>query len=155
MLRMAIAALLAFGLDRLSKVVIVHWLDLASVHRIPVWPPYLNFVMAWNRGVNFGFLNAFDARWLLVAISIVVSVALALWVRNKSGWAVPLAAGAIVGGALGNAYDRVVYGAVADYLNMSCCTIDNPYSFNVADVLIFGGAIVLMWGHEAEARRRK
>jgi signal peptidase II len=152
---MAIAALVAFGLDRLSKVVIVQGLDLASVHRIPVWPPYLNFVMAWNKGVNFGFLNAFDARWLLVAISIVVSIALALWVRNKSGWVVPLAAGAIIGGALGNAYDRVVYGAVADYLNMSCCTINNPYSFNVADVLIFGGAIVLMWGHEAEARRRK
>jgi signal peptidase II len=38
---------------------------------------------------------------------------------------------------------------------MSCCTINNPYSFNVADVLIFGGAIVLIWGHEAEARRRK
>jgi len=152
---MAIAALIAFGLDRLSKVVIVHGLDLASVHRIPVWPPYLNFVMAWNKGVNFGFLNAFDARWLLVAISIVVSIALALWVRNKSGWVVPLAAGAIIGGALGNAYDRVVYGAVADYLNMSCCTINNPYSFNVADVLIFGGAIVLIWGHEAEARRRK
>ena len=152
---MAIASLIAFGLDRLSKVVIVHGLDLASVRRIPVWPPYLNFVMAWNKGVNFGFLNAFDARWLLVAISIVVSVALALWVRNKSGWVVPLAAGAIIGGALGNAYDRVVYGAVADYLNMSCCTINNPYSFNVADVLIFGGAIVLIWGHEAEARRRK
>ena len=155
MLRMALAALIAFGLDRLSKVVIVHGLDLVSVHRIPVWPPYLNFVMAWNKGVNFGFLNAFDARWVLVAISVVVSVALALWVRNKSGWMVPLAAGAIIGGALGNAYDRVVYGAVADYLNMSCCAIDNPYAFNVADVLIFGGAIVLMWGHEADARRRK
>lgn len=155
MLRMAIATLIAFGLDRLSKVVIVHGLDLESVHRIPVWPPYLNFVMAWNKGVNFGFLNAFDARWLLIAISIVVSVALAFWVRNKSGWMVPLAAGAIIGGALGNAYDRAVYGAVADYLNMSCCSINNPYAFNVADVLIFGGAIVLMWGHEAEARRRK
>lgn len=155
MLRMALAALIAFGLDRLSKVVIVHGLDLASVHRIPVWPPYLNFVMAWNKGVNFGFLNAFDARWLLIAISIAVSVALALWVRNKSGWVMPLAAGAIIGGALGNAYDRAVYGAVADYLNMSCCSINNPYAFNVADVLIFGGAIVLMWGHEAEARRRK
>lgn len=155
MLRMAIATLSAFGLDRLSKVVIVHGLDLESVHRIPVWPPYLNFVMAWNKGVNFGFLNAFDARWLLIAISIVVSVALALWVRNKSGWMVPLAAGAIIGGALGNAYDRAVYGAVADYLNMSCCSINNPYAFNVADVLIFGGAIVLMWGHEAETRRRK
>jgi signal peptidase II len=111
--------------------------------------------MAWNKGVNFGFLNAFDARWLLVAISVVASVALAFWVRKKSGWVVPLAAGAIVGGALGNAYDRVVYGAVADYLNMSCCSINNPYSFNVADVWIFGGAIVLIWGQEAGARRRK
>ena len=155
LLRMAIASLIAFGLDRLSKVVIVHWLDLASLHRIPVWPPYLNFAMAWNKGVNFGFLGAFDVRWLLVAISVVVSLALALWVRDKSGWIVPLGAGAIVGGALGNAYDRVVYGAVADYLNMSCCAINNPYSFNVADVWIFCGAIVLIWSREVEARRGK
>jgi len=55
-----------------------------------------------------------------------------------------LACGAIIGGALGNAWDRVVYGAVADYLNVSCCGIVNPYSFNVADVWIFGGAAFLV-----------
>ena len=44
--------------------------------------------------------------------------------------------GAVVGGALGNAFDRVIYGAVTDFLNMSCCGINNPYSFNIADVLI-------------------
>jgi len=154
-LRIAMASLISFGLDRLSKVIIVQWHNLASVQKLPVWPPYLNFVMAWNKGVNFGFLNSFNARWLLVALSIAASIALTLWARNKAGWAWALASGAVIGGALGNAYDRVVYGAVADYINVSCCTINNPYSFNVADVLIFGGAFFLVLGHEAEKRRNK
>jgi signal peptidase II len=144
LLRIAIASLVFFGLDRLSKVIIVQWLDLATHHTLAGWPPYLNFVMAWNKGVNFGLLNAFDARWLLVALSIIVSIALASWARNKSGWPLMLACGAVIGGALGNAYDRVVYGAVADYINVSCCGIANPYSFNVADVWIFGGAVFLV-----------
>lgn len=144
MLRVLFASVFAFGLDRLSKTIIVHGLDLISVQAIPAWPPYLNFVMAWNKGVNFGFLNNFDARWVLVVISVVISLALALWARKQSGWVLPLATGVVIGGALGNAYDRVIYGAVADYLNVSCCGINNPYSFNVADVLIFGGAAFLI-----------
>lgn len=148
-LRIAFAALIAFGLDRLSKIIIVHRLALASVQQIPAWPPYLSFVMAWNKGVNFGFLNGFDARWLLVALSVIASVALTVWARNKPGWMLTLASGAVVGGALGNAYDRVAYGAVADYINMSCCGIHNPYSFNVADVFIFGGVLFLVIGLEA------
>lgn len=144
MLRVLFASVLAFGLDRLSKIIIVHGLDLISVQAILVWPPYLNFVMAWNKGVNFGFLNNFDARWVLVAVSVIVSLVLALWASKQSGWVLPLASGTLIGGALGNAYDRVIYGAVADYLNVSCCGINNPYSFNVADVLIFGGAAFLI-----------
>ena len=69
---------------------------------------------------------------------------LVFWVRNKTGWLVPLCVGAIIGGALGNVLDRVVYGAVADFLNMSCCGFTNPYAFNIADVAIFAGAIVLI-----------
>lgn len=150
--RIAIASFIAFGIDRVSKFVIVEWLNLASIQKMSVWPPYLNFVMAWNKGVNFGFLNSFDARWLLVAISLSASLALTLWARNKSGWLLTLAAGAVIGGALSNAYDRIVYGAVADFINVSGCTIKNPYSFNVADVLIFGGVAFLMLSHEAGTR---
>lgn len=152
MLRMVLSALIAFSLDQLSKVAMIHWLDLASVHTIHVWPPYLNFVMAWNTGVNFGFLSNFDGHWLLVALSIAVSLGLAAWVRNKRGWLLPLATGAVVGGALGNALDRVIYGAVVDFLNMSCCGINNPYSFNVADVLIACGMVFIVIGHERQAR---
>jgi signal peptidase II len=148
LLRIAIASLVFFGLDRLSKIVIVQWLDLATLQRLPAWPPYVNFVMAWNKGVNFGFLDGFDARWLLVATSVIVSIALMLWARRQSGWPLLLAASAVIGGALGNAYDRIVYGAVADYINVTCCAIVNPYSFNVADVWIFGGAIFLVLAHD-------
>lgn len=143
LLRMAVAAIIAFGLDRLSKVVIVHWLDLSSVQVIPVWPPYLDLVMAWNPGVNFGLLGDYGGRWILVALAIIFSVAIAVWTRNKPGWVLPVAVGAAVGGALGNAFDRVTYGAVADYLNMSCCGIRNPYSFNVADIFVFCGMLLV------------
>jgi len=142
-LRMAVAALIAFGLDRLSKVAIVHWLDLSSVHVIHVWPPYLDLVMAWNPGVNFGILGDYGGRWILVMFAVVFSVGITFWARTKAGWLAPLAVGIAVGGALGNALDRVIYGAVADYLNMSCCGIRNPYSFNVADIFVFCGMVLV------------
>jgi signal peptidase II len=72
-------------------------------------------------------------------------------VRNKRGWLLPLAAGAVVGGALGNALDRVIYGAVADFINMSCCGINNPSSFNIADALIFLGAFILFIGSQSNS----
>ncbi|PWF48845.1 signal peptidase II [Massilia glaciei] len=148
--RMCFAALLAFSLDQLSKIVVLHVLDLAVVHTMPVWPPYLNFLMAWNKGVNFGIFSSFDFRWLLVALSIAVSIGLAVWTRDKRGWMLPLAAGTVVGGALGNALDRVIYGAVVDFINMSCCGISNPYAFNVADVLIIFGLVLFMIGQDKE-----
>jgi len=143
LLRMAVAAVIAFGLDRLSKIVIIDWLDLGSVHVIRVWPPYLDFVMAWNTGVNFGLLGDYSNRWALVAFAVVFSAGLTIWARNKRGWILPLAIGVAVGGALGNAWDRVIYGAVADYLNMSCCGIHNPYSFNVADIFVVCGMVLI------------
>jgi signal peptidase II len=54
-----------------------------------------------------------------------------------------LAGGLLLGGAIGNVIDRLLYGAVADFLNMSCCGFTNPYAFNVADISIFAGAVGL------------
>lgn len=149
--RMGLIALLGFALDQLSKAYVLHVLDLASVKSIQVWPPYLNFLMAWNKGVNFGLFSTFDFRWILVAFSVAVSVGVVLWVRDKQGWIAPLAAGALVGGALGNAVDRVVYGAVVDFINMGCCGVNNPYAFNIADVLVILGAVLLVIGQESKA----
>ena len=58
--------------------------------------------------------------------------------------ALQLSAGILIGGALGNGIDRVVWGAVADFLNVTCCGLVNPWAFNVADIAIFVGAFGLI-----------
>lgn len=143
----SLTALAVIALDQLTKIVVVHWFGLASRGSIDVFPPYLNFRMAWNEGVNFGlFANSAQLmRWLLVAVALAISAWVFLWVRREGhGRMARIAAGLLIGGAVGNVIDRLVYGAVADFLNMSCCGIGNPFSFNVADVAIFGGAVGLV-----------
>ena len=69
----------------------------------------------------------------------------------QAGRRVQVAAGLVIGGALGNVVDRIAYGAVADFLNMSCCGISNPYSFNIADIAVFAGALgLLLWSGPAK-----
>ena len=103
--------------------------------------------MAWNYGINFGlFAQASDSvRWVLIAVALVISAGVLWWIRKDppGRWGL-VAAGLLVGGALGNVVDRVIYGAVADFLNMSCCGIENPYAFNIADISIFAGALGLI-----------
>jgi signal peptidase II len=142
-----ITALATFGLDQVSKLGIVHGLNLIERGEIDVFPPYLVFRMAWNRGINFGlFSGAPDAtRWILIGIALAISAWVVWWMRSERGnWKAEVSGGLLVGGALGNVIDRIVYGAVADFLNMSCCGIENPYAFNVADISIFVGAIGLV-----------
>jgi signal peptidase II len=122
----------------------VHLLDLKRIGIIEVFPPYLTFLMGWNTGINFGLLSGAGARWLLIAIAVIVSFFLIRWARSFTRPMALVSAGFIVGGALANALDRVIYGAVADFLNMSCCGINNPFAFNLADVFIFAGAAGLI-----------
>jgi signal peptidase II len=147
MRRFWITAIATFGLDQLSKLAVVHGLDLITRHEIDILPPYLNLRMAWNYGINFGLLSHGSdlARWGLVAVALVISAWVVWWMRRERGnWKAEVAGGLLVGGALGNVIDRVAYGAVADFLNMSCCGIENPYAFNLADIAIFAGALGLV-----------
>ena len=143
----ASVAAAVFVADQVSKYIVVHILSLDTRLAIDVLPPIFNLRMAWNRGVNFG-LFAQDAdfmRWVLIAVALAISLWVWLWVRREPPRAVVhIAAGLLVGGALGNVIDRVIYGAVADFINMSCCGIRNPFAFNIADVSIFAGAIGLV-----------
>ncbi|MGV6811261.1 MAG: signal peptidase II [Brevirhabdus sp.] len=151
---LTLTAFVAFVLDQASKYVVVFWLGLYDRLVIEVLPPFLVFRMGWNTGINFGFLG--DAshltRWALIVLAVGLSVLLVRWARH--GFSRPvefLAAGLIIGGAIGNALDRLLHGAVADFLNMSCCGIQNPYTFNVADIFIFAGAAMLIFlpsGHK-------
>ena len=142
-----ITAVLAFVLDQLSKLVVVHGLRLDERGALDVIPPFLNFRMGWNRGVNFGLFSGDSdlGRWALIVLAIFICAGVIFWVRRETDdRRVMIAAGLLVGGAMSNVLDRLIYGAVADFLNMSCCGIDNPFAFNVADVWVFLGAIGLV-----------
>ncbi|TNE65730.1 MAG: signal peptidase II [Rhodobacteraceae bacterium] len=142
-----LAALITFVIDQLSKWAVVQGMNLKEVGQIDVLPPYLVFHMAWNRGANFGLLSGHGdlLRWGWVVLAVVISTWVMFWVRRERFSVLgQISAGLLVGGALGNAIDRIVYGAVADFLNMSCCGFTNPYSFNVADIAIFAGAFGLI-----------
>lgn len=138
---------LVFLLDQVLKYWVVHVLQLDRVREIDVLPPWLNLRMAWNQGVNFG-LMASDTdvtKWILIAVALVIVAWVWVWIwRANAGRFARVAAGLLIGGALGNVIDRLLYGAVADFLNMSLPGWQNPYSFNVADIAIFAGAIGLV-----------
>lgn len=134
-------------LDQASKWAVVFWLNLDQRAEIDVFPPYLVFRMAWNYGMNFGLMSQGSdlGRAVLIGLALVISAWVWRWVlREKGGLRAKVSAGLLIGGALGNVIDRILYGAVADFLNMSCCGIDNPYAFNVADLGIFFGAVGLV-----------
>ncbi len=147
MRRVALISGIVLALDQATKWAVVWGMNLAERGEIDVLDPFLRFRMAWNRGVNFGLLSnhADAARWGLIAVALLISVWVWIWVRReRAGLWAQVSAGLLIGGALGNVLDRILYGAVADFLNMSCCGIENPYAFNVADITIFLGAIGLV-----------
>lgn len=136
-----------FLIDQVSKYIVLYQINLPNLpnQTYDVFPPLLTLRMAWNRGVNFGLFADFDMRWALIGVALLISGFVIWWIRREDvgKWAY-ISAGLLVGGALGNVVDRILHGAVADFLNMSCCGINNPYAFNVADISIFAGAIGLV-----------
>ena len=83
-----------FLLDQVSKYIVVHVMELDRVTRIEVWPPFVNFHMAWNTGVNFGLMagNGDIMRWVLIAgLAVYAQMILGALVRHTgSGAAVGL-----------------------------------------------------------------
>lgn len=143
-----LSAVIWFVLDQASKFAVVHGMGLDERGIIEVFPPFITFIMGWNTGINFGLFSGGPevTRWILIVLAMAITVWLWWWART--GLTRPLAlisAGAVIGGALGNTFDRLVYGAVADFLNMSCCGLQNPFAFNVADIGIFAGAFGLFF----------
>jgi signal peptidase II len=140
-------ALLAFAVDQVSKMLVIFGMDLKTRLSIDVLPPLLNFRYGENRGINFGILDGGGEaqRWLLIGFSLAVILALVVWIRRTDApRGMQVAAGLLIGGAAGNVLDRLIHGFVLDFLNMSCCGIANPFVFNIADVFIFAGALLLV-----------
>lgn len=108
--------------------------------------PFFNIVLAWNPGVSFGmFGNAGEySVEILIALTLAISMVLAVWLmRAETRWTA-WGLGLIVGGALGNVIDRFRFGAVTDFLDVHVMGYHWP-AFNVADAAIVIGAGALVW----------
>lgn len=147
-MRLATLTLLAIVLvDQALKWFVVVGLNLRETLYIEVIPSVFSLTMAWNQGVNFGLFASDSAatRWVLIAMALVISIWVWFWVRREgAGRMLQVSTGLLIGGALGNVIDRLVWGAVADFINVTCCGLRNPYAFNVADIAIFAGAFGLI-----------
>jgi signal peptidase II len=120
---------------------------------ITVLGPF-HLALVWNRGVSFGVMN-FEAdwtRWALTAFSLAVASALAVWVWRVEKLTLALSVGLIMGGAVGNAVDRIRLGAVTDFLDFS--SLHFPWVFNVADSAISVGSVILIWDLFLAPRKR-
>ena len=146
MYRILLFSIIFLSLDQLTKWFVVFYLELQQKLYLSLNNPFINFYMAWNKGINFGLFEGDSVvqAYLLTAISVVISVVFFIWLRNSTNFIIHILAAFVVGGALGNAIDRLLYGAVADFINVTCCGFRNPYSFNLADVFIFIGLIGLL-----------
>ena len=146
MLRILLFSFVFLILDQLAKWFVVFYLELQQKLFLNLDNQYVNFYMAWNRGINFGLFegDSIVQAYLLAAISVVISIVFFIWLRNSTSFKMHILAGLVVGGALGNAIDRILYGAVADFINVTCCGFRNPYSFNLADIFIFTGLVGLL-----------
>lgn len=107
--------------------------------------PFFNIVHAWNTGVSFSlFADGPEVtRWVLVAVAVIIAVALFFWLRSVERRFLAAAIGFIIGGAIGNVYDRIVYGAVRDFLDVHAAGYHWP-AFNVADSCITVGVVMVL-----------
>lgn len=143
-------ALAAYGmavvvvlLDQISKAWIISGLQLQEIGRVPVIRPILNFSWVENTGVSFGLFSGGEARWGLSIFSIIVSIALGWWALKSQRRLLISAIGLVMGGAIGNAIDRVRFGYVVDFIDFSGTGVF-PWVFNVADSAITIGVVLLI-----------
>lgn len=130
--------------DQISKTVMVNWLDLYE--RVAVLP-FFNLTLAHNTGAAFSFLAGAGGwqRWFFVSLALVISLVLVIWLKRLGNTArlEAISLALIIGGAIGNVIDRLVYGYVIDFLDVYVGTYHWP-AFNIADSAICVGAVLLI-----------
>jgi signal peptidase II len=144
-----IAAIAVLALDQASKLWLLYVFDIAHRGAVKL-APFLDLVLAWNVGISFGwFQNDSPATQItLMVVKAAAVIVLAIWMARSRTLMATIALGLIIGGALGNAIDRVAYGAVVDFALFHVQIGGNTfnwYVFNLADVAIVAGVAALLY----------
>ena len=144
-----IAALAVIALDQASKLWLLHAFDIAHRGAVKV-TPFFDLVLALNTGISYGWFQDEGAvgQAILLAVKAVAVIVLAIWMARSRSRLATFALGLIIGGAIGNAIDRLAYGAVVDFALFHVQIGGKPfnwYVFNLADVAIVAGVAGLLY----------
>tara|TARA_A100001015_G_scaffold175461_1_gene195146 strand:+ start:3193 stop:3693 length:501 start_codon:yes stop_codon:yes gene_type:complete len=127
-----VSVIIIFSLDRISKLQIIN-----NFNNTPYYVnDYINFDLIWNIGIGFGFLSSTSStvyNLITLVISMVILILFYLFLISEN--LDKLIYSIIIGGALGNLYDRVVYKAVPDFIDLHYNSF-HWFTFNVADIFI-------------------
>jgi signal peptidase II len=139
-------ALVLFILDQLAKWVVTGPLGLDMIGDQRVLLPIFNFTYTENNGISLGLLNATNpvGRWMLVAMTSAIAIAVAIWIGREKSRADQAALGLVLGGALGNILDRVRFGYVVDFADLHFGDFRPFLVFNVGDAAISIGVAILL-----------
>ncbi len=144
-----VVALTIAAADQLIKLWLIFVLDLGGRGAVHVVPG-VDLVLTWNTGISYGWFQQEGpfGQWALLALKAIAVALLWIWLARAGSRMTALALGLIIGGALGNAIDRLAYGAVADFVLLYLRTPTwsfNWYVFNLADVAIVAGVVGLLY----------
>lgn len=151
-------AVIACMLDQASKIYLLKIVDLAD-HPFRLGPVF-DFVLTRNTGISYGLFQTQGelGAWLLLGFKALAVLLLWLWLARSKDRLTALALGLIIGGAVGNAVDRLAYGWVADFVFFHLSGANwrfNWYVFNLADVAIVAGVMGLLYESLAGDRAAK
>ena len=144
-----IAAAAALVLDQASKLWLLNVYELGPRGTVAV-TPFFDLVLAWNTGISYGWFQDSGpvGQAILLAIKATAVIVLAVWMAKSGTRLAVIGLGLIIGGAIGNAIDRLAYGAVVDFalfhVQIGGKTY-NWYVFNLADVAIVAGVAALLY----------
>ncbi len=109
--------------------------------------PFLDFVLAWNKGVGFGMLQAdtVTGKAALIGLALAISIGLGVWLYRSSDKLLLISLSMIIGGAIGNIIDRLRFGAVVDFIYVHVYIWGYHFpAFNIADSAITIGVCLLL-----------
>jgi signal peptidase II len=152
-------AAIAGLLDQASKLYLLFVFDLGANGPLRLGP-FFDFVLTRNTGISYGLfqMQGTLGQWVLLAVKALAVVLLWVWLARARDRLTALSLGLIIGGAVGNAIDRLAYGWVADFVffHVSAGTWRfNWYVFNLADVAIVAGVAGLLYESLAGDRAAK
>jgi signal peptidase II len=143
-LGLALAAFIA-AMDQLSKWVVTGPLRLREVGHIDLLP-FFDLTYTENRGISLGMLQASspEMRWLLVLVTLVIAAVVLVWLLRETKLGDVLGLALILGGAIGNIYDRAMLGYVVDFADFHIGDFRPFLIFNVADAAITIGVVIIL-----------